>query len=349
MEPDPEITPKSENAESTAPAPETPAATPGTDPAKAQETDIFAWANNLFLHKDQLQLEIFLLSKTNILYRTKYAEALGRQTHPLLLDGILEYVINGAGAGLVVRSFEEAENEENVLQKTKVDNVDKLVEAMSWLGEQEREMEQFSEEDHDLKRIKGIIVRVTHPELTPFYIIKALSSSNILKGVGAWMISGNKFDALDGGAALRIPNDSQLLIVDDELYVFNQSKLERLFGYNAKKNAIAEKKVRQIEANFKLSFADELTLQGMVKDSKPLINKLQKLDPTAVKQQELLDHADEMGLELMTDDDGAIIIMDSKDLNMFVNLLNDDYVESAMTGNRYEIKSKKLLTFDNEG
>jgi hypothetical protein len=347
MEPDPEITAKSESAETAAPTPEAPAAS--TAPQTTQETDIFAWANNLFLHKDQLQLEIFLLSKTNILYRTKYAEALGRQTHPLLLDGILEYVINGAGAGLVVRTFEEAESEENVLQKTKVDNVDKLVDAMSWLGEQEREMEQFSEEDHDLKRIKGIIVRVTHPEITPFYIIKALSSSNILKGVGAWMISGNKFDALDGGAALRIPNDSQLLIVDDELYVFNQSKLERLFGYNAKKNAIAEKKVRQIEANFKLSFADELTLQGMVKESKPLINKLQKLDPGAVKQQELLDHADEMGLELMTDDDGAIIIMDSKDLNMFVNLLNDDYVESGLTGNRYEIKSKKLLTFDNEG
>jgi hypothetical protein len=163
------------------------------------------------------------------------------------------------------------------------------------------------------------------------------------------MISGNKFDALDGGAALRIPNDSQLLIVDDELYVFNQSKLERLFGYNAKKNAIADQKVRQIEANFSLSFADDLTLQGMVKESKPLINKLQKLDPTAVKQKELLDHADEMGLELMTDDNGAIIIMDSKDLNMFVNLLNDDYVESPLTGNRYEIKSKKLLKFDNEG
>lgn len=320
---------------------------PTTDTAELpQETDIFAWANNLFMYKDKLAIEIFLLSKTNILYRTRYAEALGKQTHPLLIDSLLEYIITGAGAGLVVRSFEEAESEENVLQKTKVANVDKLVEAMSWLGAQESQMEQFSEEDHDLKRIKGIIVRITHPELKPFYVIKALSSSNILKGVGAWLISGNKFDALDGGAALRIPADSQLLIVEDELYVFNQSKLERLFGYNAKKNAIADQKVRQIEANFKLSFADDLTLQGMVKESKPLINKLQKIDPSAINQQQLLDHADEMGLELMTDDAGAIIIMDNKDLNMFVNLLNDDYVESALTGNRYEIKSKKLLNLD---
>ncbi len=316
------------------------------DGQQPEETDIFAWANNLFLHKDKLSIEIFLLSKTNILYRTKYAEALGRQTHPLLIDGILEYVVTGAGAGLVVRNFEEAESEENVLQKTKVANVDKLVEAMSWLGKQESEMEQFSEEDHDLKRIKGIIVRVTHPEVPTFYVIKALSSSNILKGVGAWMISGNKFDALDSGAALRIPADSQLLILGDELFVFNQSKLERLFGYNAKKNAIADQKVRQIEANFSLSFVEDLTFQGMVKESKPLINKLQKLDPTAVKQEDLLNHAEEMGLEMMTDEAGAIIIMDNKDLTRFVNLLNDDYIESGLTGNRYEIKSKKLLVTD---
>jgi hypothetical protein len=322
---------------------------PTPTPAEApQETDIFAWANNLFLYKDKLGIEIFLLSKTNVLYRTKYADALGRQTHPLLIDSMLEYIITGAGAGLVVRTFEEAENEENVLQKTKVANVDKLVEAMSWLGKQESDMEQFSEEDHDLKRIKGIIVRVTHPDLKPFYVIKALSSSNILKGVGAWMISGNKFDALDGGAALRIPNDSQLLIVDDELYVFNQAKLERLFGYNAKKNAIADKKVREIEANFKLSFADDLTLQAMIKESKPLINKLQKIDTGAITQPQLIDHSDEMELELMLDDNGAIIIMDNKDLAKFVNLLNDDYVESNLTGNRYEIKSKRLLKHDEE-
>jgi hypothetical protein len=334
--------------EPTTATPTEPTQVPQTPTEAPQETDIFAWANNLFLYKDKLDIEIFLLSKTNILYRTKYADALGRQTHPLLIDSMLEYIITGAGAGLVVRTFEEAENEENVLQKTKVANVDKLVEAMSWLGKQESDMEQFSEEDHDLKRIKGIIVRVTHPDIKPFYVIKALSSSNVLKGVGAWMFSGNKFDALDGGAALRIPNDSQLLIVDDELYVFNQSKLERLFGYNAKKNAIADKKVREIEANFKLSFADDLTLQMMIKESKPLINKLQKIDTGAITQQQLIDHSDEMELELMLDDEGAIIIMDNKDLAKFVNLLNDDYVESNLTGNRYEIKSKRLLKHDEE-
>jgi hypothetical protein len=45
----------------------------------------------------------------------------------------------------------------------------------------------------------------------------------------------------------------------------------------------------------------------------------------------------------MTDDRGAIIIMDGKDMDKFVNLLNDDYMESPMTGIRYEILSKREL------
>lgn len=317
---------------------------PSSTQTDYQESDIFQWANNIFMYKEQLSMELFLMNKNYLLYRTQYSQALARQLQPLFIDGLLEFVNTGATKGLVVRGFEEAEGEENVLQRTKVARVDKLVEAMSWLGSQEMQMESFVEQDHDLKRMRAVIARCKHPEFPKsFYIIKQLASSQILKGAGAWTISGTQFAALDDGAALRIPADNHLLIIDQDLYVFNQSKLERLFGYNAKKHAVAEKKVAQIEANFNLSFADELDLQTMVKGSKTTISKLQKLDPTAITQEELLNHAEELGIEMMQDDSGAIIIMNNKDLTTFVNLLNDDYVESPLTGNRYEIKSKKPL------
>ena len=50
-----------------------------------------------------------------------------------------------------------------------------------------------------------------------------------------------------------------------------------------------------------------------------------------------------VGVHDVTADDGAIIIMDGSDLDTFVNLINEDYIESKITGKRYEIKSKKLL------
>jgi hypothetical protein len=45
----------------------------------------------------------------------------------------------------------------------------------------------------------------------------------------------------------------------------------------------------------------------------------------------------------MVYDAGAIIIMNQKDLAKFVNLLNDDYMESNLTGLRYEVQRKRPL------
>jgi hypothetical protein len=59
-------------------------------------------------------------------------------------------------------------------------------------------------------------------------------------------------------------------------------------------------------------------------------------------------HAEELDIDLMTDDNGAIIIMDDQDLTKFVNLLNEDYMESPLTGKRYEITSKKPLKIKQE-
>ena len=84
-------------------------------------------------------------------------------------------------------------------------------------------------------------------------------------------------------------------------------------------------------------------MQTLVRERKKIVNKLQKMEIGGVSQEQALEYADDMQLELMTDDAGAIIIMDGNDLDIFVNLINEDYITSEITGKRYEIKSKKLL------
>ncbi len=309
-----------------------------------EAVDIFAWANNLVQYKDELTVELFLFNKNYIMYRTNRAGNLNKQMEPLFIDEILEYVLEGAGTGLTVRGFEEAEAEDHVLQRTRVKNVDKLVEVLNWLKTQEHEIELFNEEEHDIRRIKGVLARCRHPELkTPFYVLKALPQSQVMKGKTGWMIRNNKFVSFDADAALRIPTDSQLLAIGPDLFVFNQAKLKALFGYDAKEASIAEQKVREIEEHFKLSFAEGLSLQSLVKGKQATIKKLQKIEPSQIKQDDLVDHAEELGIDLMLDESNAIIIMDDRDLTKFVNLLNDDYIESPLTGLRYEIKSKRLL------
>ncbi len=309
-----------------------------------EQSDIFLWANNLVQIKEDLNIEVFLFNKNYVVYKTQVSPQLRGSLEPLLLDNLLEFVLAGADEGLVVRGFEEGEAEENVLQRVRLSKVDNARMVLNWLKTQEHEIEVFVEEEHDFKRLKGVLARCTHKTLDkPFYIIKSLPSNMVMKGNTAWLMRGGKFVPFDAEGSLRIPPDNQLLVLDQDIFVFNQAKLETLFGYNAKKYDIAEKKIKELSERFKLSLSPDQTIEEMVKGKKALVNKLQKLEPGEIKQEELIDHAEEVGVELMTDETGAIIIMDSKDLSTFVNLLNDDYMESNLTGQRYEIKSKRPL------
>lgn len=314
-----------------------------------QESDVFAWANNLVQFKDELVIDLYLINKNYVVYKTNLAKELDKQLEPIFIDEMLEYVLNGAAEGLIVRGFEEAEAESKVLQRTLLDNVEKLKETLNWIKHQSHDIELFVEEEHDFKRIKGIMAKVSHPQMKqPFYIFKVLPQSSIMRGKTGWMLRSGKFMGFDAEAAVRIPTDSQLLLLDQDLYVFNQTKLKQLFGYDAKEASIARSKIAEIEANFRLSFDGDNTLQTLIKDKKSLIKKLQKIEPGAVRQEEIMQHAEDLEIDLMQDESGAIIIMDDKDLAKFINLMNDDYVESALTGQRYEILKKKLLKPDDD-
>jgi hypothetical protein len=319
-------------------------ATETAEVANYQETDVFAWANNLVQYKDELQIDLFFFNKNYVIYKTTRSKALDKQMEPIFIDDVLEYVLEGAANGLIVRNFEEAEAEENVLMRTRLSNVEKAKEVLNWLKHQAHEIELFDDEEHDIKRMKGVLARVSHPELDKsFYIVKQLQQSQVIRGKTGWMLRDGKFVPFDADAALRVGTDNQLLILEQDIYVFNQAKLKSLFGYDAKEASIAASKVREIEQYFRLSFAEGLSLQSLVKGNKAVIKKLQKVEPSQIKQDDLVDHAEELGVPIMTDEGGAIIIMDEKDMTRFVNLLNDDYIESPLTGLRYEIKAKRIL------
>lgn len=308
-----------------------------------QESDVFAWANNLFEYKEELQIELFWINKNNIVYRTKLDATLDKQLQPLFIDNTLDYVLDGAENGIVVRDIADGASEQGVLHRVQWKKVEKLREVMHWIRTQEHEIEMFTEEEHDLKRIKGVMARISHPKMPePFYIIKALSGGQMLKGEGTWMVEGKVFKPFKA-AALKIPAEAHMLVLEQDLYVFNAAKLDRLFSYDAKKNSVAAKKVAEIEAHYKLSFAEGITLQSAIEGNKALINKLQNIEVGELTQEQIMDHADELGVDLMVDDAGAIIIMNPKDLTKFVNLLNDDYMESNLTGLRYEVQRKRPL------
>lgn len=319
-------------------------------PQTPETTDIFLWANNTDGIKKELDVEFFLFNKNYTPYSTNFATELNAQIKPLFLYDLVNFVNMGAGTGLTVRDFELSDGEENTLLRTDLAKVGRAETLIHLIEKERHDIVEFSQEEHEFKRIKGIVARFTQkdaPEKT-FYVVKGISQSQVLNGSTSWEFREGKFGAFQADVGLKMPNDNQVLIVGHDIFVFNQGKFEKLFNYDYKKQALADQKVEEISKLYKLSFPDGLDLQSLVRERKKIVTKLQKMEIGGVTQEQALEYADDMKLELMVDDAGAIIIMDGNDLDMFVNLINEDYIVSEITGKRYEIKSKKLLD-DPEG
>lgn len=313
-------------------------------------TDIFLWANSTDAIKDRLDIELYLFSKNYTVYATNYSSELKQQLKVLFLYDLLSEVQTGAAMGLRIRTIDEADTEDNTLSRIRIDQVQHAQEVMEQVMHGGDTIEQFSDKDHEFKRVKGMIAKFTYAEGKPFYVIKLLPQSQVLGGASAWEFEGGSFKPFSAEAGLRITSDNQVLIVGEEIFVFSENKFERLFGYSARKLRIAEEKIRAIEEKFDLSLPEGLTFESIVKEKPTLLGKLQKLDnddlPTSEK---LMEQSDDMQLDLMQDEAGAIIIMDGGDATKFVTLLSDDYMESPMTGYRYEIKSKRRIDEKRQG
>lgn len=313
-------------------------------------TDIFLWANNVDGIKKELDVEFFLFNKNYTPYTTNFSTNLNSQIKPLFLYDLVGQITLGAGTGLTVRDYEMSEAEDNVLLRTELEKVGRAETLLHLIEHQRSDIVEFSEEEHEFKRMKGIVARFTHKD-TPkkaFYAVKAIQQSNVLKGATAWEFREGKFGAFQAELGLKMPTDNQVLIIDGDIFAFNVRKFEKLFNYEYKKQLLADTKVAEIEKHFKLSFPDGLDLQTLVRERKKAVTKLQKIEIGEVTQKQVIEYADDMQLELMTDDAGAIIIMDGNDLDTFVSLINEDYITSQVTNRRYEIKSKKLLD-DSQG
>lgn len=310
-----------------------------------EQTDIFLWANQTDAVKNDLDIDLFLFNKNYTPFFMPVGSTVENQLRPLFLFDYINFVNLGAGTGLGIRQFEESEAEENILLRTDLDKVGRAETLLHLIEHERSDIVEFSETEHEFKRMKGIIARWTDKsdKSKIFYTIKLIAHGQVLKSALAWEFADGRFGVFRGEVGFKVPDDNQVLIIGQDIFAFNPSKFERLFGYDYKKQAIAEQKVAEIEKEYKLSFPEGMDLNMLVKERKKTIGKLQKLEVGAIKQDQVMEYADEMKLDLMSDDDGSIIIMDGRDLDTFVNLINEDYVESLRTGRRYEIRSKKLL------
>ena len=314
----------------------------GQAPAKS-EFDVFQWANSVDEVKNNISVELFLFNKNYTPYKVRYSDVLMQTIRSMFMLEAVEFVIKEADKGLECREYELSDGEDKVIYRIDLEKVGRAETLIHLIENEYKDIAFFTDNEYEFKRIKGIVAKFTYPGdegQKTFYIAKGLAASSALKGKLSWELNG---EPLTADVAIKVPEGNETAIIDGNIVIFNQSKFEKLFQYDYKQQLISEQKAKELQDAYNLSFPEGLTLNALLEDKKPLVKKLQAVEIGEMKQDQLLDYADEMQLELMTDDDGKIIIMDDKDLNMFVNLLSEDYFVSPVNGRRYEIKSKKLL------
>ena len=308
--------------------------------------DVFQWANSIDEVKSNVSVELFLFNKNYTPYKVRYSEVLTQTVRSMFMIDAVEYVIKEADKVLECRDYELSDGEDKVIYRIDLDKVGRAETLIHLIEHEYKDIAFFTDDEFEFKKIKGIVAKFSYPGedgQKVFYVAKNLAASSALKGKLSWELNGESFEPLTADVAIKVPEGNECVIVDGNIVIYNQAKFEKLFQYDYKTQMISEQKAKEIQDAYNLSFPEGLTLNALLEEKKPLVKKLQNIEIGEMKQDELLDYADKMLLELMTDDQGKIIIMDDKDLSMFVNLLSEDYFISPVNGRRYEIKSKKLL------
>lgn len=312
--------------------------------------DIFLWANQADAHKNELEIDLFLFTKGYTVYATNYTNELKAQLRVLFLYDMISTVQTGAATGMSVRDLSE-ENDGNVLWFTYLENVVHAQEVIEQIAYGEESLEVFSEGDHEIRKVKGIIARFSVKGSEPFYVVKHLPQSSIMRGATAWALNGTSLQSFPVDAGIKISSLNEVLVVGNQIFAFSEPKFAQLFGYDAKKEVLLLKNIARIEEHFNLKYPEGVNLKYLADTNAglaKLIIDLEELD--MIDQDALVEVSDEYGIELLTDDAAhAIIIMDAKDGKKLLNLIHDNYTASDLTGSKYLTTNKKDLSLTGDG
>jgi hypothetical protein len=301
-------------------------------------TDLFHWANQTDAQKRDMDVEIFVFSKNYTPYFTSIGDALVDKLKSIFLYDAINYVNMGAAAGLVIRPIEEAAKEKGVVYHANISDVGRADTLIHLIENERNDIVHFNNEEHEFKRLKGFVAVFTHPtdKNVKFYIIKQINIAGAVSDSVGWQLTGGVFNPLQVDIAFNPPLDNQVLVVGGDIFIFNTDKFTQLFNHDARALKEIERIGAEIDEQYDLSMPTiGQGITFMAKEKPALIKKLLAVQPGLVSQEQVITTADDFAIELMTDDQGKIILM-------------DNFYSSDATGITYLAKSKKMMDESHE-
>ena len=128
-----------------------------------EDFDVFKWANDIDEVKNNISVELFLFNKNFTPYKVRYSDKLTQSVKAMFMLEAVQYVIKEADKGLECRDYELSDGEDNVIYRIGIDKVTKAETLIHLIEKEYKDIDFFTDDEYEFKRIKGIVARFTYP------------------------------------------------------------------------------------------------------------------------------------------------------------------------------------------
>ena len=263
----------------------------------------------------------------------------------MFISSVSETVLLNDDLSLV--SLSSADDRKDAVYEYDLNDVPQELSYLKYVIENEG-FENFDLSSDDLSNLEGILILLGNQDVQlalykyqyPVTLLKKDNGFNLMKPKG-----GNRFKKLDADI-LKINSKFEFIKIDGKYYILDIKTLERFFGFHEAVKNVAVKGVENIKAaNLVMDCAvldarlDDISFaRKLVKSASnsPVLGKIPNTQVIGFTK----NHPALRGKFKYSDDGNQINLKTKKSQNLFLKLLNDDFLQSELTRLYYDSIAK---------
>lgn len=299
--------------------------------------------------REEIGIMVFFILKEGNETTTKLADIDNEHALPELKELFLNSITNRIiqQDNLNVMNISEADDRRNVIYEYDLDEIPSELSVVSEILENQRQP-LFNFNQDDLRNIKGYIILLGDTENKLLLYKRHYAISLIKRDAFLFHKAEERFVRFDKDL-IRIDDNFQFFSLNGTLFIKDLDKLEKFFGFHEVIKHKATSSVDDIEASGiienpevlkesidNITFARKLT---KIADNSPVLGKIPV--PIII---EFSKNFPSLSGKFKYTEDGNKIRLDTKvSQNLFVKLLNDNFLKSELTNMYYDSLAKDMI------
>mgnify|MGYP000221104382 CR=1 FL=1 len=271
----------------------------------------------------------------------------------MFIDGASEKIVNNEDLSLL--SLSGADERQNAIYHYDLDEVPVGIQFLKTIIESE-DIESVNLDDDCLSNLEGILILVGNEEHQLAIYKHQYPITLLQKGSGFNLVkprNGNRFSKLETDI-LKINSKFEFIKINGEYYILDIKALEKFFGFHDAIKNVAEIGVENISSSDlvmncevftrrldDISFSRKLVRSA---SNSPVLGEVSNDEIISFTQE----HPSLKGRFKYSDDGTQLNLTTKVSQDLFLKLLNDDYLQSELTNRLYDSIAKDNVTAEVE-